>query len=151
MELLQRSNQFNLSGNKYDQKKFDELFSSNGNECLYASLKDKFGEYGIIMFIAVKDMDKTPTIFEFVMSCRVAQKMADIAFLRWYADRVKKKGKEVLNVQLKMTEKNKPLQDVLKSLQFKDSRSLGSNMMLLRIPLNKNLKAQDVIKITSPE
>lgn len=151
LELLQRSNQFNLSGNKYDEKKFDELFSSNGNECLYASLKDKFGEYGIIMFIAVKDMDKTPTIFEFVMSCRVAQKMTDIAFLRWYADRVKKNGKEVLNVQLKMTEKNKPLQDVLKSLQFKDSRSLGGNMMLLRIPLNKDLKAQDVIKITSPE
>jgi len=151
LELLQRSNQFNLSGNKYDEKKFDELFSSNGNECFYASLKDKFGKYGIIMFIAIGDIEKTPTIIEFVMSCRVANKMADIAFLSWYANRAKKNGKDVLNVQLKITEKNKPLRDVLKSFQFKDSRSLGDNRMLLEISLNKESKAQDIIKITSPE
>ena len=88
LELLQKSNQFNLSGRRYTADKFDELLRDPRYECFAAEVDDRFGGHGIVGFMAV-DVNRTPpTLFELIMSCRVARKMVEETLISWLARRL---------------------------------------------------------------
>jgi predicted enzyme involved in methoxymalonyl-ACP biosynthesis len=49
LELIQRTNQLNLTGRRYAIKEFDALLSSA--DCIGIRAYDKYGDYGIVGFI----------------------------------------------------------------------------------------------------
>ena len=79
-ELLQRTNQLNLSGKKYSTEEFDSLLQDPSVKKIAFSCEDRFGSYGIVCFCAYSDDGDTLTFREFVMSCRVAGKFVESAF-----------------------------------------------------------------------
>ncbi len=148
LELLQRTNQFNLSGKEYNDSSLKKLISKPKFNNFCVSLEDRFGDYGVVMFVIIKNDKNSSTIIDFVMSCRVAQKMADITFLQWCLDYAKLSGKNNLKIKLQKTNKNKPLRDLLASLPFKDISSSSDDFKLLEISINERILDTEIIQIS---
>jgi FkbH-like protein len=130
LELLQRSNQFNLSGRRYSEDEFNELLENENYECFSFEVSDKFGDHGIIAFTASNIERETPVIADFVMSCRVAQKMVDETILWWYAYRVQERGAKSLQSSINTTDRNRPLREVFDALPFKEKSGNGTKRLL---------------------
>ncbi len=71
-ELIMRTNQFNISGKKYSSEEFKGLIDKDLAVCWRVS--DKYGDYGIVGFMRIGPYRDGVAIFDFVMSCRVAEK-----------------------------------------------------------------------------
>ncbi len=65
-ELLNKTNQFNTNGIRWQQEEF-EAFLAGGGLCLYTALKDKTADNGIVGVSLVRDGE----IIQSVLSCRV--------------------------------------------------------------------------------
>ena len=129
LELLQRSNQFNLSGHRYSEEEFWTLLGDSAYECLAFEMADRFGDYGTVGFAAV-ELSTVPTLIDFVMSCRVAQKRVEETFLLWYAARSLKAGCTSFQIHLRVTDRNKPLRDVLGRLPVRLVQESGTQQTL---------------------
>jgi FkbH-like protein len=70
-QLIQRSNQFNLRTQRLDEGTLKGFMDDVMHPCFCVSLKDHFGDYGLISVISTEIMDDAMFLSEFVMSCRV--------------------------------------------------------------------------------
>ncbi|MBL6927983.1 MAG: HAD-IIIC family phosphatase [Rhodospirillales bacterium] len=118
LELLQRSNQFNLSATRYTEPEFQALLKDVNVECFAFDVADDYGDYGVVGFAAVRLEDDGPVLIDFVMSCRVARKRVEEAFLHWYADRACRRGADRLFVRMRKTDRNGPLRDALSAINL---------------------------------
>lgn len=74
-QLIQRSNQFNVRGIKYSEAEFKDIICNKKNHIFYFKLKDKFGNYGLISAIILKEMNQKEIYIDtLVMSCRVLKR-----------------------------------------------------------------------------
>lgn len=72
-QLLQRSNQFNLTTHRYNEKECEALMQDVACVPLYASLCDRFGDHGLISVIVARSnpAKRALEITDWLMSCRV--------------------------------------------------------------------------------
>lgn len=146
IELLQRSNQFNLSGRSYESHDFHGLLQSAQHDCFCFEVTDDFGGYGIVGFAAFEVTDDGPHLVDFVLSCRVAQKMVEATFLKWYAARQQLVGFQKLRARLRVTSRNAPLREVMAQLGFA-CLSSDDDRQLLELRFEENVVIPDVITI----
>ena len=74
-QLTQRSNQFNLRTVRYTEAEVEALSRDDSHICLYFTLKDKFGDYGLISVIILdKQADNSLFVSQWLMSCRVLKR-----------------------------------------------------------------------------
>ncbi|MBQ9844168.1 MAG: hypothetical protein IJO31_08465 [Oscillospiraceae bacterium] len=66
-ELIMRSNQLNYTKNRQTKEELIKLLNTDNVDCGYVSVKDKFGDYGIVGFYAVQH----GTAIHYVFSCRI--------------------------------------------------------------------------------
>lgn len=81
-ELLQRTNQLNLSARKYEQEAFYSHIKTSGHDHLILKCEDRFGSYGQVAYLEVYPENETLWITEFAMSCRVASKCVEAALMK---------------------------------------------------------------------
>lgn len=117
-ELLSRSNQLNLSTNRYSLQEYEVLLSDPDNVCLAFRVADKFGDYGIVSFMSMHMDGKKVRIMDLVISCRIAKKKVENAIVRSLKPLLLKKGIDSIEAQLIVTKKNSPLVNVFKDLPF---------------------------------
>ncbi len=88
-ELLQRTNQLNLSGSKYQQEAFYRHVRGGERDCFILKCADRFGSYGQVAYLETQVRGEVLEVREFAMSCRVAAKQVEpaltAALLRHYA------------------------------------------------------------------
>lgn len=65
-DLILRSNQLNFTKVRSTKEELSTLFADSGVFCGYVSVRDQFGDYGIVGFYAVK----ANRLLHFVFSCR---------------------------------------------------------------------------------
>lgn len=65
-DLVWRSNQLNFTKIRCTKEELMELFSEGENKCGYVSVKDNFGDYGIVGFYALRNKE----LLHFCFSCR---------------------------------------------------------------------------------
>lgn len=65
-DLILRSNQLNFTKKRIQDEELKCLLNDNSINCGYVSVKDRFGDYGIVGFFAEKDN----RLIHFVFSCR---------------------------------------------------------------------------------
>jgi FkbH-like protein len=73
-QLLQRSNQFNLRTIRYSEQEIRNIMSSEEYMGLTFSLKDKFGDNGLVSVVIIKKSSDDFFIENWVMSCRVLKR-----------------------------------------------------------------------------
>lgn len=69
-ELSQRTNQFNLSGTRYSKKQITEFIEDKSKHMISLSVRDKYGDMGIIGAAVVSVFENSAVIDSFFLSCR---------------------------------------------------------------------------------
>jgi FkbH-like protein len=74
-QLTQRSNQFNLRTIRYTEGQMAELLNNKNTFTITVSLRDKFGDYGLISLLILRKInDQDLFIDTWIMSCRVLKR-----------------------------------------------------------------------------
>ena len=81
IQLINKTNQFSVNGRRVATEEVETMLAAGGR-LLTATLNDKTGTHGEILAILI---DSDDVVKSLVMSCRVFQRRAEFAFLRWLA------------------------------------------------------------------
>ncbi len=73
-QLTQRSNQFNLRTVRYTEAEIEAISRDDSRITLYFTLKDKFGDHGLISVVILDKQDEALFVSEWLMSCRVLKR-----------------------------------------------------------------------------
>ena len=146
-ELLSRSNQLNLSTNRYTLEEYSQLIANKDNLCYAFRCRDKFGDYGIVAFLSLHLDGNKAIIKDFVISCRVAKKKVEEACICSLRDVLMERGVSQISAKLIKTKKNGPIAAVFDDLPFKkvDFDDTHIDYLLERID---NLVDRGIVKYT---
>lgn len=111
LELIQRSNQYNVSGEKRDAAYMENLLADAQRMAYGYHVQDRYGQYGIVGFCAFRKEGNTYTLTDFVMSCRVAQKKVERAFFNFFINKMQ--CGDTLRILVNKTARNSPLREEL--------------------------------------
>jgi len=118
-ELVHRTNQLNLSGNKYSKENFLDLLKCDFCHNFAIKCKDKFGSYGIVAFVQCQSDSKKFLINEMAVSCRIAKKYIEDVIIMWIINRYNKEQKyKTLIANYKKTPRNNPMLETFKNIGF---------------------------------
>jgi FkbH-like protein len=113
LELVNKTNQFNLNGGRYTQPDWQKLLSTPGLILAAVSYEDKFGPLGTIAAIAGHADGKRLTIDTWVMSCRAFARRIEHQTLKMLFETT---GASEIEFRFTPTAKNGPLQDFFATL-----------------------------------
>ena len=91
-QLTQRSNQFNLRTVRYTEDDIATIASSGDYVPLAFSLKDKFGDYGLISVIIMQKRGDALFVDTWIMSCRVLKRGMELFTLNKMAHIARENG-----------------------------------------------------------
>ncbi len=118
-ELLQRSNQLNLSTHRYTRKEYERLLSLPSIRCFAFACSDVVGDLGIVGFVSL-ELSRKPVleIKDLVISCRAAQKKIEQSVVCQFAGFAAKTGFSSIIANFRKTERNRPIEMIFESLPF---------------------------------
>lgn len=74
-QLIQRSNQFNLTTRRHTQADCEAMMRDESQFHSFSiSVRDRFGDFGLINIVILRQADRVLEIDSFIMSCRVLQR-----------------------------------------------------------------------------
>ena len=74
VQLINRSNQFNLHTVRYTEEELTRIMSSGRHHTLSFALADRFGDYGLINLLILESRPEGLFIDNWIMSCRVLKR-----------------------------------------------------------------------------
>lgn len=120
-QLTQKTNQFNLSLNRYQEIDIAQMLKEKGTKVLYLSTKDNLGDAGIVGAAIFEINNKEAFLDTFLMSCRVLQRGIEEAFIHKIAKLAQKSGAKKLKARYNSTQKNMMVKTFLLKVGFKES------------------------------
>lgn len=117
-QLTQKTNQFNLSLNRYQEVDILRMLKNTKTSVLSLSTKDDLGDAGIVGAVILKLDKKEAFLDTFLMSCRVLGRGIEEAFMHEIANLVKKSGAEKIKARYNPTDKNLMVKTFLKKAGF---------------------------------
>ncbi|HCA08495.1 HAD family hydrolase [Chryseobacterium sp.] len=118
-QLTQRSNQFNLRTVRYTEQDVDLLIKSDDHYTLSFTLKDKYGDNGLICVIVLeKKSPETLFIDTWLMSCRVLKRGMEDFTLNTIVETARKNGYQYVVGEYLPTAKNQMVKDHYERLGF---------------------------------
>jgi FkbH-like protein len=118
LEVLQRTNQLNLTTHRYTREEFDRLLRDGNAICICTSCRDRFGEYGLVGFASLKRQNDRLDLVDFVMSCRVAQKKVENAWFGWLVREARAAGYGKIGARYVKTARNRVMLDAFLEVGF---------------------------------
>lgn len=115
-QLTQRSNQFNLRTVRYTEQEVAQLAGSKEHLTLYFTLRDKFGDYGLISVVVMDKQQDTLFISEWLMSCRVLKRGMEEFIIDEIMQTAKKYGYSKVTAEYIRTAKNNMVSDLYDQL-----------------------------------
>ncbi|MEJ6979553.1 HAD-IIIC family phosphatase [Pedobacter sp. P351] len=121
-QLSQRSNQFNLRTVRYIEPDIEKLVSSPNHYTLAFSLKDKFGDNGLISVIILeKENNNDLFLNTWLMSCRVLKRGMENFVLNTIVSVAKENGYSRIKGEYIPTAKNEMVKDHYSNLGFTEN------------------------------
>lgn len=121
-QLTQKTNQFNLTTKRYSEADIKTFANSHQSDVIYVSLRDRFGDSGIVGVCILKYQDKTSTFDTFLLSCRVLGRGVEDVFLIQAIKLVKKRDCKVAIGEYYATRKNSQVADFYAKRGFEISK-----------------------------
>jgi FkbH-like protein len=109
-ELVNKTNQFNLNGERYTEAEWQSLLDAPDAFVLTVEYTDKFGQLGTIAAVTGQASGETVTVDRWVMSCRAFARRIEHTTLRLLLDEF---GASAAVLDFRPTERNGPLRDFL--------------------------------------
>jgi FkbH-like protein len=127
-QLTIRTNQFNVSTIRRDEAAIRQLISNPDVVCFVVSVKDRFGDYGLVgMCIAGVELSRL-VVDSFMLSCRAMGRGVEHQMFSHLGQVACEKGLAQISIRCIPTPKNSPAQafltEVGKNFQIPDEREL---------------------------
>ena len=106
-QLTQKTNQFNLTTRRYSEDEIDRMMQMPDGLVAHFSLRDVFGDSGIVGVAIVRGRAPAATLDSFMMSCRVIGRRAESAFLEAVLGVLRRRGVRTLEAEYRPTAKNR--------------------------------------------
>lgn len=137
-QLTQRSNQFNLRTVRYTEEDIARIASDEGYVTLYYTLKDKFGDHGLVSVVILKkESDNVFFVDTWLMSCRVLKRGMEEFIINHLVSAAGENGAKTLKAEYIPTKKNKMVEHIYEQMGFD---SAGDNKYSLNVDDFRELK-----------
>jgi FkbH-like protein len=114
-ELVQRTNQLNFSGHKYDRDQLRQILDDSQLEKYVLDCSDRFGAYGLIGFGLVRRSADAIEIQDLMLSCRVQGKLVEQAFFNHLETHHNRENARTIRVNFIETKRNQPARQALET------------------------------------
>ncbi len=112
-QLTEKTNQFNTVKKPLSEEEISSYIKSNDHIVYHASLHDKFGDHGVILFALIDKENDSWTIRSLLMSCRVFGRGVEDAFLSVLQNKAKHEGVTTIKIISEVIEKNLPAREFI--------------------------------------
>lgn len=136
VQLINKTNQFNLTTKRMEMSEVQKIVDNSLKKVYLYKVEDCFGDYGIVSAVIV-DLSATPTIEEFVMSCRVMGKHVEAAIISQVEKELAEDGFELLQGIYLPTDKNKPVEYLYERLDYEVQTSKENGQKIYFMNLSK--------------
>ena len=139
-QLFNKTNQFNFTSNRYNKIGLLKIVKNKNSSIKLVSLRDKFGDHGIIGSFSYQKKKKDIFIQDFILSCRILSRKIEEYIIYYIKNKFKKHNVYVMYVR---NNQNKDLiniflkKDYLKLITRKASKP---NHFLYKILFKKDLR-----------
>lgn len=123
-QLINKSNQFNLRTQRYSEQMIAEYMKSNDVKCIFAELKDKFSDYGLISCVILRKVGSACFIDTWVMSCRVLKRGLEYMMFNSILSSAREWNCRTIVGEYIPTTKNVMVKDLYSTLGFIPMKSL---------------------------
>ncbi len=117
-QLTQRSNQFNLRTVRYTEAEISEIAASDKYITLYFTLKDKFGDYGLISVVILEKQGSSLFVNTWLMSCRVLKRTVEEYVVNSMIKAARENGFSKITGEYIPTPKNAMVKDIYEKMGF---------------------------------
>jgi FkbH-like protein len=146
LELLQRSNQLNLSTHRYTREELEQLLEQPDAICICTTCRDRFGDYGIVGFASIAISKDGPVLKDFVLSCRVALKKVENAWFQWLTGVARSSGYSKIRAPYGKTSRNGVLLKSMLEAGFVETKRNDAGA-LLELGCDVTPPASDIVSV----
>ncbi len=147
-ELVQRTNQLNISGNRHSLADLEAIAADRTGTTGFAiRCHDRFGDYGIIAFVQIDE--QAATVRDFCMSCRVQGKTVENAIFEHLRRHLVGASGGRLSVLYRETERNGPIRASIEKMGF--SAAADGNATLYSAPLDRPIPDAGIVAVSAPK
>jgi FkbH-like protein len=133
-QLINKTNQFNLTTKRYSIKEVIKLKEDKSIFSFYGRLADRFGDNGLISVLIAKNIDNSLHIDSWLMSCRVLKRGMEYSMFNFLLEIARKNNFESIRGTYIPTKKNKMVEKLYLDLGFElISESKNENTYMIKI------------------
>jgi len=125
VQLIGKTNQFNLTTRRYTDAEIKNLRDSEESAVYSMAVQDKFGDEGVVGVAIIKTENVSWTVDSFLMSCRVIGRFVETAFLSKIIADAKTAGAKRVIGEYIPTKKNTPAADFYERHGFAKQKETG--------------------------
>jgi len=118
VQLIHRTNQYNLTTRRYSEGDVRALMESPGVHTRSLRLRDRFGDRGLVALVIARELDDALDIDTWLMSCRVLNRTVEHRLLAVVANIATTRELTRITGTFVPTAKNAPAQDHYSKLAF---------------------------------
>jgi FkbH-like protein len=111
VQLLAKTNQFNLTTRRHSAAEIEEFASTPGGQAVAIRVRDRFGDAGVVGLALARTEGDSCLIDSLLLSCRVIGRGIETALLAHLADNAIRDGAKQLIGEFIATKKNPPCAD----------------------------------------
>ncbi len=111
VQLLAKTNQFNLTTRRRSAAEIEEFAASQGGQAIAIRVRDRFGDAGVVGLALARNEGDSCFIDSLLLSCRVIGRGVETALLAHLAGNAKRAGAKQLVGEFIATKKNAPCAD----------------------------------------
>jgi FkbH-like protein len=117
-QLINKSNQFNLTTHRRSEGEVEALIGQQHWICLSVRLKDRFGDHGLISIVIGQAINDTVVFDTWLMCCRVLKRQVEDTVLNELARRSQEKNCSSLKGIYRPSAKNEMVRDFYTRMGF---------------------------------
>ena len=131
LQIIHKTNQFNLTTKRYSQSELIDFQKNKKNASFLVDLNDKYGSHGLVAMIMLRSEKNFIYIDNFAMSCRVLGRYLEFWIFSKIKEFAKKNKINFIIGEYIPTKKNHLVKDLYKSMEFisvKDTKEIPSEI-----------------------
>jgi FkbH-like protein len=115
-QLTQRTNQFNTTSWRLSEAELADLCNHGGRRCLVTSVRDRFGDHGLVGAAIFADDGDALRVEGFLQSCRTLGRGVEHRMLSALGERAHSAGKRWVDLPVVATARNRPVREFLEGI-----------------------------------
>jgi FkbH-like protein len=143
-ELVQRTNQLNFSGNRYQREEIEQILIDESKDAFVIDCRDRYGIYGTVGFAIVTKQNAQ--LIDLMFSCRIQSKRVEHAFISFLLSHYKAQDHTHLTALYKESDKNKKAAAVFTDMGF-EIKERQEKLINYSYDLAREIQDDGVIKI----